>query len=308
MNRELLYRYLETRLSEEGFAPEQIHIQTELLREKYAAMSDGDVTADVESYGGPEMLADNVIRQLRVPHPAGEKAAEKPEEAEKPEKEAPPPPPDPMSATRTVTTDASAADTINIDARRIRDTAEEDELFAITEEELAEIERTADNIPVKTEKKRARIHTFLYEKINWEQGTPEDEEHFKKVFRLSSPLWILALLIAAILLFAAYAVLILLVPVLILAMIAVVGGGSAIALVGIIFGISKLFTVVPIALDNIGLGIIAVGITMLCGILCYNGALRLCPFLLRKMKDVTRYVISLFIDLYYYARGEVVNG
>jgi len=61
--------------------------------------------------------------------------------------------------------------------------------------------------------------------------------------------------------------------------------GTALSLVGIIYGITQTFTVVPIGLYEIGIGIIIGGAAMLIGILIYNIARRLLPFLCGKWYD-----------------------
>jgi len=80
--------------------------------------------------------------------------------------------------------------------------------------------------------------------------------------------------------------------------------GSLIALVAVIYGISQLFLVLPVGMFELGLGVAAIGITMFVGILMYNIAVRLLPFLLRKFIGFQSVFRVFLQDLYYYVKGE----
>lgn len=69
------------------------------------------------------------------------------------------------------------------------------------------------------------------------------------------------------------------------AMIGGVAAGAAISLIGIIYGITQLITVSSTApgLYEIGLGLAVAGAVMIGGILLYNTAIRLIPFLIRYL-------------------------
>lgn len=62
MNRALLYRYLETRFSEAGLSPEQIQLHTQYYREKFDAMTDRELSAEVQACGGPQALAESAVK------------------------------------------------------------------------------------------------------------------------------------------------------------------------------------------------------------------------------------------------------
>ena len=66
--------------------------------------------------------------------------------------------------------------------------------------------------------------------------------------------------------------------------------GTALALVGIIYGISQLFSVVPVGLYELGLGIMIGSVVMFAGILLYNFAIRLVPLIMRLWGRLFRYV------------------
>lgn len=109
---------------------------------------------------------------------------------------------------------------------------------------------------------------------------------------VSSPLWA----IAAVVFFAPFAAMfsaeIALTFALILLLACEAALGAASALTGIIYGVIKLFSVTPIGIYEIGFGIITGGVTMLVGILIYNAAVRLMPWLVRRTAALFRYAFT----------------
>ncbi len=99
---------------------------------------------------------------------------------------------------------------------------------------------------------------------------------------ISSPLWI----VAAALFIAPFIVMFAAETAVTAVFISLLAGGSAAgtaaSLTGIVYGIVKMFTVPSVGLYEIGFGIILVGITLIFGILSYNGAVRLMPFVFKK--------------------------
>ena len=146
--------------------------------------------------------------------------------------------------------------------------------------------------------------TWLQEKTYWGEGSEEGVKRFRIILAAA------ALPVAALLL--AYAVialgLIVLMPVLmaafVIGLVVWVAAGSLVALVAVIYGISQLFIVVPIGMFELGLGIAAIGLTMFVGILMYNIAVRLLPFLLRQFIRFQSIFKGFLLDLYYYVKGE----
>lgn len=337
MNRELLYRYLETRFSEAGLDGTQIQLQTDYYHKKFNALSDRELSSEIQKSGGPAALADEAVR-LALTQPLI-------------------PPQDPMrtrqdldlsailggksedaectAEAKTIAVDR--AKIVRADAARISEeagaaatpdisplsdapqgtpvSAEPDTFIsAVTEEEALQIEEA---IRVRTEQiekqekkpekngKTRRAHSSFYYKT-W-RGTPtlEQQKHFKTLLLASSPLWGLALLLGAVLLLGVLCLIGISIPGLLLLMLALVGGGCAVSLVGLIYGLSQIFLVMPKGLDEIGLGIMAAGFTLMGGVLLYNAALRLMPFLWHRWVALIRRVLRTVPEFYGYVRGEV---
>lgn len=74
------------------------------------------------------------------------------------------------------------------------------------------------------------------------------------------------------------------------ALIAVVAAGCSIALIGIIYGLYKIVSgAVPIGLYEVGLGITTGSVASFIGILMYNIAIRLVPFLMKKLAELVSF-------------------
>ena len=109
---------------------------------------------------------------------------------------------------------------------------------------------------------------------------------------LTSPLW----LIAGILFFAPFAVILALEVAVTAVFIGLLAGGSAAgaaaSLTGIVYGVIVSFTTPSIGVYEIGFGVIMIGITMIFGILSYNGAVRLMPWVFKKTGILFRFTWS----------------
>lgn len=92
------------------------------------------------------------------------------------------------------------------------------------------------------------------------------------------------------------------------ALIVIVGVGCSIALIGIIYGAYKIVTgVVPIGLYEIGLGITVGSVASLIGILMYNIAIRLVPFLMKKLTELVGFGLRKARDGFAALKGALEN-
>jgi len=146
--------------------------------------------------------------------------------------------------------------------------------------------------------------TRLQEKTYWGEGSEEGVKRFRIVLAVSIPFVIVLLLAYAVMALGLIALMAVLIAAFIAGLVVEVAVGSLIALVAVIYGISQLFLVLPVGMFELGLGVAAIGITMFVGILMYNIAVRLLPFLLRKFIGFQSVFRVFLQDLYYYVKGE----
>lgn len=87
-------------------------------------------------------------------------------------------------------------------------------------------------------------------------------------------------------------------------LVGIVAAGSAVALVGLVYGVIRLFTIPAEGLYEIGLAIIIIGLVMLFGILIYNFALRVLPLLFGQIKRLFLFLTEKVNSLLYYLKKE----
>lgn len=121
--------------------------------------------------------------------------------------------------------------------------------------------------------------------------TPRGKRTFWTVFCCTLPITAVLLALFYLLFGAAFATLCALIAGLFAALIGGVAIGTTVSLVGIIYGIVQLVTAISTApgLYEIGLGLTVAGCVMLGGILLYNCAIRLIPWLIRKLSVFFRF-------------------
>lgn len=124
------------------------------------------------------------------------------------------------------------------------------------------------------------------------------------LFAVSLPVTIPLALIGFAVFAAMWVVLAALIVAAVAALVGVVAGGTATALVGIVYGITKLFSALPVGLYEIGLGVMVGSAVMFAGILLYNFAIRLLPWLMRLVGRLFMYVCRQLGVLFRFLRRE----
>ena len=112
----------------------------------------------------------------------------------------------------------------------------------------------------------------------------------------------------AAILFGAFAVLFVglaaLIVGLIAALIVVAACGAGVSLVGIIFGITQLFTFLAAGIYEIGLGVMVAGIVLFVSILLYNIAIRFLPWLISVLGNFLGWICGKIKTLFFVVRRE----
>lgn len=103
---------------------------------------------------------------------------------------------------------------------------------------------------------------------------------------------------------AAFAALAALIVGLIAGLIALVAVGAGVSLVGIIFGITQLFTFVASGVYEIGLGVMIIGVVTFVGVLLYNVAVHFLPWVIRKTGVLLKFSCGKIRELFLYVRRE----
>ncbi len=157
--------------------------------------------------------------------------------------------------------------------------------------------------------------------VTWEQNQQQQEDDFfeeytgedktKKGFYTFWLAFILTLPLTAVLaaLFfgvfaAAFVALAGIIVGLIAVLIAGIALGAGISLVGIIFGITQLFTFPAAGIYEIGQGVMVIGVVMFAGILIYNVAIHFLPWVIRKVAVLLKFCCQKLRDLFLHLRRE----
>ncbi len=90
----------------------------------------------------------------------------------------------------------------------------------------------------------------------------------------------------------------------IVCVIAVVAAGAGASLVGIIFGITQLFSFLAAGIYEIGLGIMVAGAVLFVSVLIYNLSIRFLPWVITLVGNLLGYTCGKLKDLFLYVRRE----
>lgn len=157
--------------------------------------------------------------------------------------------------------------------------------------------QTADEIPSP---RTSHLREITY------RGEPSPEARRKFIIgaTLLSPFGALIFLVCMSVVGVIWLVSVLFIPLLLALMLAICVVGIVLSVVGFVYGLSQLFTVKPVGMFEIGLGIIILGATILISTLIYNLAVRVIPKLVRRCWRLVRRTFWLLADLFCYIRGE----
>lgn len=157
--------------------------------------------------------------------------------------------------------------------------------------------QTADEIPSP---RTSHLREITY------RGEPSPEARRKFIIgaTLLSPFGALIFLVCMSVVGVIWLVSVLLIPLLLALMLAICVVGIVLSVVGFVYGLSQLFTVKPVGMFEIGLGIIILGATILISTLIYNLAVRVIPKLIRRCWRLVCRTFWLLADLFCYIRGE----
>ncbi|MBS5734614.1 MAG: hypothetical protein KHW87_07935 [Clostridiales bacterium] len=157
--------------------------------------------------------------------------------------------------------------------------------------------QTADEIPSP---RTSHLREITY------HGEPSPEARRKFIIgaTLLSPFGALIFLVCMSVVGVIWLVSVLLIPLLLALMLAICVVGIVLSVVGFVYGLSQLFTVKPVGMFEIGLGIIILGATILISTLIYNLAVRVIPKLIRRCWRLVCRTFWLLADLFCYIRGE----
>ncbi len=155
----------------------------------------------------------------------------------------------------------------------------------------------------RADEKAKRNDTKKDKKIIYRPDPNADYKKFYIFLCASSPLWLFIGLLAVTLYLLVLGVFCVSIVLLIVALIAGTAVGTVVSLIGLVYGATQLFNYAPIGMYEIGLGLVIGGITMLLGIIVYNVAIRLLPFLIKQLFALFVFTMRKCVELYFNVKG-----
>lgn len=157
-------------------------------------------------------------------------------------------------------------------------------------EQISEEAPTASFTPVRKRAKNAdkNPETVKKQKPKKVSSTPK----FVFVATVSSPLSLVGLILAGVAISLPYIIVSAAIFALIAAMCCIVAVGAAGTLIGVIYGITRLFSEISVGLYEIGLGLVVLGISGAFSLLSFNAAIRYLPRLYKYLKIYAGYLTA----------------
>ncbi|MBO4229812.1 MAG: hypothetical protein J5938_05645 [Clostridia bacterium] len=341
MSKENLYQVMKERFLAAGFTAEETRVHISRFTDRYADMDDAQIEQDLNSHGGAEKVIAHVIRYRNDVLMKDEEYRKFVKSSESPRATEPlPSAPEPVSPDNPDVPESHSSpeesdgwtpgftrESREAALRRTdepgRDDSDKagsspsgeqnaDAISADSEEDgetrLIPTAQTPTAVYQTSEKEIAKApaksRQSLADRTYWGEASPEGFRKFWLLFAATLPITILIVAFFTVLCLSVILVLVIGIVALIAALVGVVAAGSAIALIGLIYGVSQLFISLPVGLFETGIGITAVGLTMLTSILIYNLAVRFLPFVLRQFMKFVKFIPRHFRDVFHYLKGE----
>lgn len=218
-------------------------------------------------------------------------------------------------AERTMAVDAVTDDADYADAVEIDDTdmpTAEAEIVELTDDEEYEIVEDAEEMSLIPAEMLDEIEPEAVDEITESTRLPDyipeeeipNSKMFWILFGVSLPITVPLALVVLGIFGLMWGALVGIIVGAIATLAVVVTAGTAVSLVGIIYGVVQLFTSVATGLYEIGIGIVVAGIVLALGILLYNFAVRLVPILIKLVWKLFKYVLGRLKELFNYLRKE----
>ena len=290
MDKQTFYSELTTRLQKLGIPDEFISRHIAQFETHFSGKSDDNVKAEIAKLGDLDKVAarikkmtDKVIEEARLEQENNVKSAQ-------------------VSQNEIQQKNNVSKQPVNEEDVKLPFSNER-----IEENDYIEYEVQEDHIHVRKEKP-------VHERVNNIRNAPIDPETIAKNRRKFWILFILTLPLTAVTLAitgAAFALAFFMIAVVILisvgALVLITALGTVVSVLGLIFGVSQMMANLPVGLYECGIAVCVGSIALFCGILVYNFAVRLMPFIAKELLIFMRFVFRKYRELYIYLKRECVG-
>lgn len=135
----------------------------------------------------------------------------------------------------------------------------------------------------------------------------KNRKKFWILFAVTLPITITVLAVTAAVFALAYFGLAIIILAAVAGLIGITAVGTLVSVFGLIFGVSQMISSLPIGLYECGISIMIGAVAMFVGILVYNFAVRLMPFVASKLFVFVKFVARKYRELYVYLKKECIG-
>ncbi len=299
MKKDIFLSLLEHKLTDGGMPKNYVDASISHLNEHFSKMTEEECSEYIDKLGGDDGVSEQLLGEYRKNEQMRKKAEEKKTQTAAPAEKAVP--------KRSVNT--SAPKKPPAEKKDMRDLlAEEDETpkthkktekhpDAAKPREGQPVRKPTQSAqgakkPASTQKKTVGQHRPVQKK-NGEMGAKN-----KALFILAVPFLVILALAIALLFVSVYATIAIAVIAFSVLLVLLTALGTAFAVIAVIYGITQMTQAGGAGLYEMGIGVIAGGITMFAGILMYNFIVRLAPFIYKKMLVLIKFTAQKMLQLY----------
>ncbi len=300
MTKDVFLSLLEHKLTDGGMPKDIVNKSVSHLNEHFSKMSENECITYIEKLGGDDAVAERLLADYKksesVKKAATEKksdAAQTPASAEKTEKNRQTPKPEekPKKDMSDLLDDDDAekprkkpatSDTTKNPAVRKRPTPNVKDGRPTS---AGKNGKRPDNARPSNKKGNARRKS-------------KDKDKLSVGFIVCIPFLAVLALLAAMLIISLYAIVALAVVAFSAMLVVLTAAGTALAVIAVIYGITQMSQAGGAGLYEMGIGVIAGGVTMLFGILMYNFIVRLAPFIYKKLMVLIKFSVEKFKQLF----------
>ncbi len=283
MKKDLFLSMLKHKLEEGGLPKSLVDESITKFSQHFSGMNEEEVTAAIKDLGGVDKVAGAVITNYQNNTVQQSKTVELPEIEIKKKK------------------NKNTNDLLIDDEEDKGSEPGKAEKF-FEDDDSAHTEKPQRRTTAQHKKKSAAAKKGASSAKAKKPGKSETNTKFVIGMIIASPvLLILAMCIAAVFLalYSAVALAVVLFSVLLVLLTAL---GTAFAVIAVIYGVTQLTQIGGAGLYEMGIGVVAGGITLLCGILMYNFIVRLAPFIFKKLFVLIKFVVAKIKQLYFFAK------
>ncbi len=135
----------------------------------------------------------------------------------------------------------------------------------------------------------------------------KNRRKFWILFSVTLPITVAVLAVTAAVFALTYFALAIIILAAVAGLIAVTAAGTLVSVFGLIFGVSQMISSLPVGLYECGVSVMIGAVAMFIGILVYNFAVRLMPYIASKLLVFVKFVGRKYRELYVYLKKECIG-